>query len=282
MMCRLCKSADKQILFAVDGYPLVRCGSCGFVYLDADFTADELAGFYKAEYFKGEDDYFDEQSRTYMAGGLLDDIRRFKQGGKLLEIGCACGYFLKLAKEYSFDVHGIEISGDAADFAKKLGLDINIGNIEDVTSSEKYDVIVMSNVLEHLKDPREALKKIVSWLSDDGILFLNVPNLNSIAVKLKHDHTIFTKVHLSYFTPDTLKCLCDECGLDVISFRSNLFAYILYCFSRLLYFDKKVVGVIKPSSLSSSKSFVSDIWHFIKACDRTKYGIDVQLICKHR
>jgi 2-polyprenyl-3-methyl-5-hydroxy-6-metoxy-1,4-benzoquinol methylase len=289
--CRLCRSKEKRNLLTVDGYPIVKCGSCGFIFLDANFTTKELDEFYRPEYFKESVDYFDEPSRTYMAGGLLDEIECFKQSGKLLEIGCAGGFFLKLAKSRGFDVHGIEISKSASKFAKKLGLDVQNATVENVKVRQKYDVIVLSNVLEHLIDPRRALEKINSWLEDDGIVFVGVPNFGSAVVRLQYylnvfryynKHSLFSKVHLSYFTPDTLKKLCEDSGFKVMSFKSNLFAYTLYNVSRFLHADRKAMQAIVPKSLNTRRSLIGNVWRCIKANDKTEYGIDIQVVLEKR
>ncbi|MFT4553329.1 MAG: 2-polyprenyl-3-methyl-5-hydroxy-6-metoxy-1,4-benzoquinol methylase [Chlamydiales bacterium] len=129
---------------------------------------------------------FDYVLRDYM-------IQEFKPHfkGNALEMGCYKGEFTKKLLEYFDNVTVIEGSGDLIEEAR-----INTGNeprfinemFENVELKEKYDAIFLMHTLEHLDDPISVLKKINSWLSDDGILFLVVPNAHSasrlIAVKM--------------------------------------------------------------------------------------------------
>ena len=94
-------------------------------------------------------------------------------GGKLLEVGCATGDFLRHAKE-TYEVWGNDISSFAVDEAKKKNEDISdritSGLIEAQNyPKESFDVIVMWDVIEHLYDPVDAFKNLLDALKPGGV-----------------------------------------------------------------------------------------------------------------
>jgi SAM-dependent methyltransferase len=287
--CRFCKSMDKfKLLTLEEGYDVVKCKKCNFVFVDVDFSGEELKKFYTQEYFTKGVNYFSDQERTYMAGRYIDEIKKFKKKGTLLEIGCAAGYLLKLAQERGFDSYGVEISEDASKFAsEKLGLKVKNCVLEDAKfESDFFDAVILINVLEHLPDPLGTLREINRISKDDGIVYICVPNLNRIDRKLRYLINFFrykggfAKLHLSEFTPETLTKMCELSGFKVVSLKTRFFAHYLYELSKAAGLDKKMVKKIKPESLENihtQKSPMNQIWGFINRMDKTRCGIDIQV-----
>lgn len=282
---------DKAELLTVEeGYSVVKCKNCNFVFIDADFSTRELENFYTREYFTEAVDYFNEQERTYMAGRYLDEVKKIKKKGKLLEIGCASGFLLKLAQKQGFDSYGVEISGDASKFAReKLGLKVKNSTLENARFKPRSsDVVILINVLEHLTNPLETLREVNRILKDDGIVMVCVPNLDSANMRLRYffhllkykNGSKFSKLHLSYFTPETLTEMCKSSGFKVISLKTRFLTHYLYKLSKLMRLDQKMVKKIKPGSLDVQvqKSLMNQIWSLINKLDRTRYGIDIQVI----
>ncbi|MGC9356878.1 MAG: class I SAM-dependent methyltransferase, partial [Anaerolineae bacterium] len=100
----------------------------------------------------------------------LDLIRRYEEDGCLLEIGCGRGEFLQMANEH-FTVEGVDISLYAVKtVAADLALSIRRADIEESRLLEAaYDVVVVFNVLEHLREPPDVLHKIYGALRDGGL-----------------------------------------------------------------------------------------------------------------
>src|SRR5262249_25187107 len=96
-------------------------------------------------------------------------VRQWRDGGRLLEIGCAYGFFLHEAKKY-FDVSGIELAADAAIYCQRSGLSVSLGGADEFTlhRDAKVDVIVMLDDVEHLPDPRGTLTLYIWHLGSGG------------------------------------------------------------------------------------------------------------------
>lgn len=101
----------------------------------------------------------------------------FRRGGRLLDVGSGNGEFLWMMRELGWEVEGIEPDGRAAEGAVKSGLPVRHGGIEDISlTPDSYDAITLGHVIEHLLDPRAALKRCVSALRAGGILVSFSPN----------------------------------------------------------------------------------------------------------
>ncbi|MFK5948609.1 MAG: class I SAM-dependent methyltransferase [Methylococcales bacterium] len=119
--------------------------------------------------------YFDAKSRH---------IARYKNKGKLLDVGCGNGEFLQLAKQYGWEVTGVDFDVKAVAAARYAGLDIRHGGIDEIKPSEKFDFISLSHVIEHVFDPVELLKQCALLLTDDGVLWLETPNMKSYGFRV--------------------------------------------------------------------------------------------------
>jgi len=105
----------------------------------------------------------------------LNLIEKYAPSGKrILEIGSNIGFTLNIAKENGYDVTGCELNDKCREISKLLW-DIPVER-DFFEINEKFDIIVMCDVLEHLPDPNVALKKIHSLLNDKGLLFIQLPN----------------------------------------------------------------------------------------------------------
>lgn len=131
-----------------------------------------------------------------------------------------------------WSVEGIEPTEAAAEAARRGGLPVFTGGIEQAPEPEKpYDLIVAFMVLEHLYDPVTALRRLRRWVSPKGWLVLSVPNAGSLELKLFRDawYALQLPTHLFHFTPRTLQRVLDGGGWRVERVMhqrilSNLFA----------------------------------------------------------
>ena len=145
-------------------------------------------------------------------------IPHFHQNGRLLEVGCSYGSYLKVMKELGWEAAGVEPNRKAAEFGgKELGVRIINDTFENATINEKFDVIAMRMVLEHLPSPSKALKKAYELLKEDGELIIIVPDFSGIEFRLFKQHCYALQVpnHLNHFTPSTIRRFCEKYGLKV-------------------------------------------------------------------
>ncbi len=132
---------------------------------------------------------------------------RVPQKGHLLDVGCAGGFFVKVARDAGWDAWGIEPSRHSCAYAEKeLGVQVKQGILRDRLFPESsFDVITMWDVLEHVGDPTADLLEARRLLKPGGWLLINFPDYSSMWAKLlKRRWWFLINVHIYYFTPSTL------------------------------------------------------------------------------
>jgi len=138
-----------------------------------------------------------------------------RKGLRLLDIGCAYGFFLLFAKERGFDPYGLEISSETSRYAREHGLNIQGSTLSEAELADDFfDVIIMNNVLEHTPDPSAELKRVRSILRVGGIVYIAVPNYDSLVAKVDGYNWKMKSWpnHLYYFTGKTLSYLLQRTG----------------------------------------------------------------------
>jgi SAM-dependent methyltransferase len=194
-------------------------------------------------YQKMEDpDYLREQEcRSINAQLCLRALRRFKAGGRLLEIGSSLGFFLNAAR-LDFDVVGLEPSRWAARLAReRMGLDVR----EDLPSpglfpENSFDAVCLLDVLEHLADPRGVLALCARWLRPGGVLYLVTPDTDSLSARTLGAYWWgLRSAHLTYFSRRLLRELLSSLNLELVHQRSygRLFTYG-YWLTRLAHYPR--------------------------------------------
>jgi SAM-dependent methyltransferase len=159
------------------------CRGCGYE------GSDLVPGITAASPVRAVDEVAREHSlrelRTHNFAELLVQITKLKPaGGKLLEVGCAHGWFLDLARAH-FDVAGVEADANVGGGAAARGLPVRIGYFPDAPdASERFDVIVFNDVFEHIPAIGAALDQCRSRLNPHGLLVLNLPSTDGIFYRI--------------------------------------------------------------------------------------------------
>lgn len=142
--------------------------------------------------------------------------------GRMLELGCASGDYLRRAQKLGWSVQGIEFSEAAARQARSKGLDVSAGTVEGSRGpAEPVDLIVAWMVLEHLHEPVQALSKIRSWLRPGGYLVFSVPDAGALERRLFGSawYALHMPAHLYHFSPKTIRTLLGIAGWRVVRVR---------------------------------------------------------------
>lgn len=127
-----------------------------------------------------------EGHRDGIYGHLLDDLGPAPPSGRLLDVGCGCGYFLRAARNRGWDIRGIEPSRKSVEHLRRLLGDVELhDSLEDVSGGERFDAVTMLNVLDHLEEPWRAVESVSGLLRPGGLLLLRVPNGDFHAVALR-------------------------------------------------------------------------------------------------
>lgn len=155
-------------------------------------------------------------------------IRYVGKNKRVLDVGCATGYLDKQLKRDGCYVVGIEVDREAANLANRYCDKVLVRDVEKLEelpySAGFFDVIVMSEVLEHLKRPDLVLLKLKKYLATDGYVVASVPNVARFEIRLAllfgkfeyGSHGALSPTHLRFFTLKTAKRLFEENGYEVI------------------------------------------------------------------
>ena len=139
---------------------------------------------------------------------------------KVADIGAGYGHLAKLmSKESSFDYHGFEPGIGRAEFCQRNGL--NVGNQLFTISDDKYDVIIMDNVLEHVSNPIEIIDTIEKSLNNSGIFICIVPNvfdIRQLSNGWKDIHHWQPNCHINYFSYSDLKRISSKFNMTLKNF----------------------------------------------------------------
>jgi len=199
---------------------IVECRGCGLIYTHPRLPEGEILQRYQDQEdqeFAGED-----ASRSINAYFSLNTIYRFASKGSLLDVGCAAGYFLNAARLH-FEPSGVEPGRHAAEFAShQLGLNVHTGRLKDAGFPDNgFDVVCLSDVIEHLADPLSELREIHRITRPGGLLYVVTPNIASFSARLLRGKWWGLRpAHLYYFSPRTLRALLKRAGYDVLLIKS--------------------------------------------------------------
>jgi len=165
---------------------VVKCRQCGFVYTNPRIALSLERGY---DFYNDSEEYLSSVSHDPLRifDKTLDLIERFtKHKGRLLDIGAGKGEFLAAAKKRGWEAFGIEPSQKFVKYAKeKYGIAIQQSYPEEAVFSENFfDVVTLSMVLEHVEDPHKLLMIISKILKENGLLYIEVPNMNSGLLKI--------------------------------------------------------------------------------------------------
>jgi len=165
-----------------------------------------------------------EMQRIYFPKSVLEE--KIQAKSKVLDIGCAFGFFLKLCDEYNLKTYGLDISDYAIRKAKKITKaklylrDIN--DMLDIFSDEYFDLVTMFDTIEHVKNPCGLLTEVHRVLKRGAKMVITTPNINAIAKLLKGNQWVgfSDPSHLYLFTSDSLKFLVEKNGFVVIKLET--------------------------------------------------------------
>lgn len=193
------------------------------VFLSPKPDGEQLREMYRSDYYQswgitGDDD---ESARSMKQGTFahrMKPLAALVPVGRVLDVGCATGYFLEVAAAAGWDVYGVELSDYAAGLARRtFGDRVFSGTLEQAGYPDGYfDVITLSDLLEHVPDPRSFLHEVRRLLRPDGILMIVTPDVTSLSARImgaRWSH--YKQEHLHYFSPGTIIRLLSESGFSV-------------------------------------------------------------------
>jgi 2-polyprenyl-3-methyl-5-hydroxy-6-metoxy-1,4-benzoquinol methylase len=222
--CNLCQGTSFQQISDTDrhGQPLatVACEQCGLVRHAVLPTEADLTAFYSTEYRKAYNKERTPGARRIMrAWNNGERICRqisshLRPGGRVLEVGAGIGCTVKVFENAGFQAEGIDPGGEFLQFAiKKLNARVQVQTLDDLKGQNIFDTILLVHVIEHLRTPLEALRKIGNLLKPGGMFYVECPNLQAPFARRSQ---LFHFAHIHNFVPSTLQMMAEAAGFELV------------------------------------------------------------------
>ena len=232
--CYLCDyEGDMKIKSNVNGRDIVECPKCKLEFIYNQPTFDEIRKIYSNEYYKswgmesGETNEVSYMKKSTFHNMLLK-ILPYKKYGNILDIGTASGFLLEEAKKLGFEPYGVELSEYSSSIAKKKFGDDRIHNGTLETSQfdkNFFDVITMTDLLEHVQDPVSTLKISYELLNNTGggYILITVHDTSSFTHNImKEKWTQYKLEHLFYFNKTNMEVIAKKTGFEIIYMKPAL------------------------------------------------------------
>ena len=217
--CPVCGEYESREVFKKSGGTYVVCDNCSMVFINPVFKDQELVKYYRfnnsnqAIAHSSEIDFY---RRIYTSG--LEMIAKYKSTGAILDIGCSSGLFLDIAAS-KYSSYGIELNEADVRIARSKGHHVWDQPIEIVAfgDNDKFDIITLWDVFEHIKDGKTYLQNLKVRLQEDGIVFLQIPNADALAARVMRDKcNMFDGLeHVNLYSIKTISTLAANAGFRV-------------------------------------------------------------------
>jgi len=232
--CPLCHLKPKPFAVDYQGFQLCRCEKCGLQFVTPRLSFEQLSEkVYNESYFPEYDKFSEAEAKAYLFNFArqLEKYERFLgRKGKILDIGCGNGAFLRYAESQGWEIAGADI-GLAPD-ARRMNCPLWEGRLQDIDfGGARFDVVRLNHVLEHTQNPLDELKIVRELLNPGGILYVAVPNIAGLSPRIKNLQSrlkLKSRVwrhyasmhHLFFFAPKTLKRVIEGAGFRVLEWET--------------------------------------------------------------
>jgi len=241
--CVVCKETGHSVFFDSvqnrlnigETFKIVQCQNCGFKYLNPRPTIESIKNYYDVEEYHphkiSEESMIDKiylkvrDININTKNKILNKLS--KQNKTLLDIGCGTGEFIEAMQKDGWNVSGMETAKEARDMAIKEDIHVfdDLKNIND-----KFHIITMWHVLEHIHEIPTLMDNLSGLLSDDGFLVIAVPNIDSADAKFYKENWIAldTPRHLYHFRPRDIISLLEKYSFEVKRISNRLYFDVWY------------------------------------------------------
>ncbi len=224
MRCRVCSSASVIMYGATrcsrsatenigtcGNRFLYRCRDCGSITVDPTPTDAGLKNYY-SNYAANADVLCDWKRRKSFK--LLSEFCARSANGAILDIGCADGRLLSMLPP-GFRKYGIDVAENACETARSKGVNVICSTLDSAEISERFDIIIALDFIEHTADPGAALKTISSLLTPGGHVIIETGNARSFTARTLKEDWFYTAVygHLCVLSPEALVSLAGKHGI---------------------------------------------------------------------
>ncbi len=241
-----------------------RCRECGLWNYDLACGLDQAQ--YTEEYHSPQDPDWAPNAENRMAWDALAEF--LDRPGSLLDIGCGNGCLLHHAREAGWQVTGLELDADtAAAVSDELGIAVAVGNFLEPAGQreQRYDIVVLRHVLEHLPDPHLAMARIREHLLPGGLAYLEFPNTGSVSYAIKRRLknlglrnrkyvAEWRPGHCNEFCRRAFEALLDRSGFELVAWQTYSHSSLGNALYRVLPVGSKARAVIRRTDAGARQA----------------------------
>lgn len=224
----------KEILSGVynnQEFQIIKCQNCGLSRTWPIFENENAIG----KFYNDQEDYQERLNQLALWRSfeqkILKILKKYKNSGDLLDIGCNIGIFADLAQKNGYNAYGIDLSSKAIEIGKKefnLGDRLMSGKLEKINfPANKFDIVTYLHVLEHIPDLSAELAKAYEVLKPGGIILIETPNFNSIWRKILGTrwYPLAPHQHVWQFDPEPLKNILKNHKYSILEINTHYNMY---------------------------------------------------------
>lgn len=226
LSCPVCGSRGLNPFPLKRPFELSKCGDCGLVFCARMPEAGDAEKLYEKGYY----DYWQPAlsmdavlaMKRATARAYVQDIRRLRPSGKLLDVGCAYGYMLDAGRTAGFEVEGIELASEALEYLRHEGHRVHDRPLESAgLPDEEFDVVSMIDLIEHVRTPLEFMREAVRVMKRAGVVWIVTPDVCSLPARILGGFwPHYQAEHLCYYSRPSMRRLLEGVGLHVIRLES--------------------------------------------------------------
>ena len=231
--CQLCGKAGEPI-WSYPTFQLMSKHVQTFNPVRMWMYCDTCHHIYAEEFpeFEGKEQGYDiDKGKIYTAvparfplySRIFERLSGYTAGLELMEVGLGACECVLVAREFGYNVFGIDIMEGCVATAENYGIKAELRDFMDFSADKQWDVIIFGDVLEHVSDPVAALNKLYGLLNDNGVLWISTPNFDSAYATLKgHTDAMRLEVHhKNYFSRVSLCSLLESCNFVPVNYQAS-------------------------------------------------------------
>ncbi len=233
--CPLCGNLDVRVARNADcsGHALYRpgippnmtwlqCAACSHVFTDGYF-GDAALAFLFGRTHAGQTVGHDMERQRAVSSRMVEWIAQHAAGGDWLDVGFGNGSLLFTAEEFGFRPVGVDLRKANVEALRRLGYEAYCMNLADLALAERFSVVSMADVLEHMPYPKAGLDAAHRLLKSNGVLFLSMPNVDNMVWRLLDANKVnpyWGEIeHYHNFSRKRLYALLETHGFRAIKYR---------------------------------------------------------------